>query len=124
MYINSFDERIERINWQPSAVPTRQMIDSVLAGRQPRQPRSAVLSLAGAVTGILIGTGLKGMFLPGVPWGLDAGLAGVIGGGLALAGLAASVTAALLAAVKGQRAPRLMQFSSMNLLMIVVLLLS
>lgn len=124
MYINSFDERLERISWQPSAVPTRQMIDSVLASRMPQQPRSAVLSLAAAVTGILIGTGLKGMFLPGVPWGPDAGLAGLIGGGLALAGLAVSVSAALLAAVKGQRAPRLMQFSSMNLLMIVVLLLS
>lgn len=124
MYINSFDERLERIAWQPSAVPTRQMIDSVLASRMPQQPRSAVLSLAAAVTGILIGTGLKGMFLPGVPWGPDAGLAGLIGGGLALAGLAVSVSAALLAAVKGQRAPRLMQFSSMNLLMIVVLLLS
>ncbi|AHD01017.1 hypothetical protein METH_10275 [Leisingera methylohalidivorans DSM 14336] len=124
MYINSFDERINRIDWQPSAVPTRQMIDSVLASRRPRQPRSAVLSLAGAIAGILIGTGLKGMALAGSPWGPETGLAGAIGGSLALTGLAASVSAALIAAAKGKEAPRLMQFASMNLLMIVVLLLS
>lgn len=124
MYTNSFDERINRIDWQPSAVPTRQMIDSVLASRLPRQPRSAVLSLVGAIVGILIGTGLKGMSLAGSPWGPETGLAGAIGGSLALAGLAASVTAALMAAAKGNEAPRLMQFASMNLLMIVVVLLS
>ncbi|WP_264213423.1 hypothetical protein [Leisingera thetidis] len=124
MFINSFDERIDRLHWQPSEVPTRQMIDSVLGSRLQRQPRSAALSLAGAVTGILIGFGLKGMVLPGSPWGPETGLAGAIGGSLALAGLAASVPAALMAAAKGNQAPRLMQFASMNLLMIVVVLLS
>lgn len=124
MYINSFDERLERIDWQPSAVPTRQMIDSVLASRLPLQPRSAVLSLAGAVTGILIGVGVKGMGIAGSAWGPETGLAGTIGGGLAQVGLAASVAAALLAAAKGSKAPRLMQFASINLLMISVLLLS
>lgn len=124
LYINSFDERIGRINWQPSPVPTRQMIDSVLAGRLPRQPRSAVSSLAGAVTGILIGVGLKGMMLPGSSWGPGTGLAGAVGGSLALAGLAGSVAAALFAAVRGSLAPKLLQFASLNLLMIAVLLLS
>lgn len=124
MYINSFDARIDRIDWRPSAVPTRQMIDSVLGSRLPRQPRSAVLSLAGAVMGIVIGVGLKGMVLPGSPWGPGTGLAGAIGGSLAMAGLAASVPAALYAAARSKQAPRLMQFTSMNLLMIVVLLLS
>ncbi|KIC39153.1 hypothetical protein [Leisingera sp. ANG-M7] len=124
MYINSFDERLERIDWQPSAVPTRHMIDSVLASRLPVQPRSAMLSLAGAVTGILIGVGLKGMTVADSPWGPDAGLAGLAGSGLAVAGLTVSVAAALLAAAKGSKAPRLMQFASINLLMISVLLLS
>lgn len=124
MYINSFDERIGRIDWRPSAAPTRQMIDNVLADRLPQQPRNAALSLAGAVTGILIGVGLKGMALPGSPWGPETGLAGAIGSSLALAGLAASLTAALVGALRSKQFPRLMQFASMNLLMIVVLLLS
>ncbi|UWQ48223.1 hypothetical protein [Leisingera caerulea] len=124
MYINSFEDRIDRIDWQPSAVPTRKMIDSMLGSRQPRQPRSAVLSLAGALTGLVIGVGLKGMVLPGSPWGPGTGLAGAAGGSLALAGLAVSVPAALFAAAKGKRAPRLMQFASMNLLMIMMVLWS
>lgn len=124
MYINGFDDRIGRVDWQPSAVPTRKVVDSVLGSRQPRQPRSAVLSLAGAVAGLVIGVGLKGMVLPGSPWGPGTGLAGAIGGSLALAGLAVSVPGALFAAVKGQQAPRLMQFASMNLLMIMMVLWS
>ncbi|KIC14294.1 hypothetical protein [Leisingera sp. ANG-Vp] len=124
MYIKSFDERIDGIDWQPSAVPTRQMIDSVLGSRLPRRPRSAALSLAGAISGIVVGVGLKGMVLPGSPWGPETGLTGAVGGSLALAGLALSVAAALYAAARGKQAPRLMQFASMNLLMIVVLLLS
>lgn len=124
MYINSFEDRIDRIDWQPSAVPTRKLIDSMVGSRKPRQPRSAVLSLAGAVTGLVIGIGLKGMVLPGSPWGPGTGLAGAAGGSLALAGLAISVAAALFAAAKGKRAPRLMQFASMNLLMIMMVLWS
>lgn len=124
MHIKSFDERIDGIQWQPSAVPTRHMIDSVLSSRLPRRPRSAALSLAGAVTGIVIGVGLKGMVLPGSPWGPGTGMAGAVGGTLALAGLALSVTIALYAAARNSQAPRLMQFASMNLLMTVVLLLS
>ncbi|WP_424977368.1 hypothetical protein [Leisingera sp. S232] len=124
MYINSFDERLERIDWEPSAVPTRQMIDSVLASRLQLQPRGAMLSLAGAVTGILIGVGLKGMMVPGSPWGPGTGLVGVAGSVLAQAGFAVSVVSALMATVKGCKAPRLMQFASINLLMIAVLLLS
>ncbi|KIC11234.1 hypothetical protein RA19_07755 [Leisingera sp. ANG-M1] len=124
MHIRSFDERIDGINWQPSVVPTRQMIDSVLGSRLPRKPRSAVLSLAGAVSGIAVGVGLKGMTLAGSPWGPGTGLTGALAGTLALTGLALSVAAAGYAAARGQEAPRLMQFASMNLLMIVVLLLS
>ncbi|MFY0310720.1 hypothetical protein ACFMBG_12585 [Leisingera sp. D0M16] len=124
MHINSFDDRLDRIGRQPSAVPTREMIDSVLGSRLTRRPRSAVLSLAGAVTGLVIGVALKGMVLPGSPWGPGTGLPGAIGGSLALAGLAASVAAALYVAVKASQAPRLMQFASINLLMIVMVLLS
>lgn len=124
MYINSFDDRLDRIGWQPGAVPTREMIDSVLSSRGTLRPRSAVLSLAGAVAGLLIGVGLKGMVLPGSPWGPGTGLPGAIGGSLALAGLAASVAAASYAAVKARQAPRLMQFASINLLMIMMVLLS
>ena len=107
-----------------SAVPTRQMIDSVLGSRLPLRPRSTALSLAGAVSGIVIGIGLKGMHLPGSPWGPGTGIVGVLGGSLALAALALSLAAALCAAARSTQAPRLMQFASMNLLMIVVLLLS
>lgn len=124
MYVNNFEDRVQRIEWRPTAVPTRAMIDSMLGARLPRHPRSAVLSLAAAIIGLLIGVGLKGMVLEGSAWGPGTGLAGIIGGGLALAGLALSVAAALAAAWQGRKAPRLMQFASMNLLMMVVLLLS
>lgn len=124
MFINSFEDRVERISWQPNAAPTRQMIDNMLEARRGRQPRSVVLSLAAALVGMLIGIGLKGMGLEGTAWGPGTGMAGVIGGSLSMAGLAMSVTAALAATWYGRRTPRLMQFASMNLLMIVVLLLS
>ncbi|MEY8802673.1 hypothetical protein AB9K35_20575 [Leisingera sp. XS_AS12] len=124
MYVNSFEERVHRIEWRPTAVPSRALIDNMLGARLPRRPRSAVLSLAAAITGLLIGVGLKGMTLEGSPWGPGTGFAGLIGGGLSLAGLALSVTAAIAAAWQGRKTPRLMQFASMNLLMIVVLLLS
>ena len=124
MYTKGFDERIDQISWKPGPVPTRQMVDSVLGSRMPYQPRSALLTFLGAVMGILIGVGLKGMVFSGVPWAAGAGWTGQAAGGLILSGLAVSVLLALCAAVRGNRSPNLMQFSSINLLMIAVLLLS
>ncbi|MFT6460162.1 MAG: hypothetical protein ACJARR_000550 [Pseudophaeobacter arcticus] len=121
----SFDDRLERIQWVPGAVPSQDVIDSVLGGQRGlAKARSVGATLLGAILGICIGFGLKGMTLVGSPWGPDTGLVGVIGGGLSLSGLAVSVTLAIYAALRSRRHPWLMQFASMNLLMIVVLLLS
>ncbi|MEP2715414.1 hypothetical protein [Pseudophaeobacter sp.] len=124
MTSRSFDDRLERIQWTPGAVPTHEVIDSVLGGRGMAQARSVGATLLGAILGILIGFGLKGMILPGSPWGPDTGLAGLIGGGLASLGLLVSIGMAVFAALRSRKHPWLMQFASMNLLMIVVLLLS
>jgi hypothetical protein len=120
----SFDDRLERIQWTPGAVPTQEVIDSVLGGRGLEKARSVGATLLGAILGILIGFGLKGMALVGAPWGPDTGLVGLIGGSLSVFGLVVSVAMALLAALRSRQHPWLMQFASMNLLMIVVLLLS
>lgn len=124
MSSRSFDDRLERIQWAPGVVPTHEVIDSVLGGRTLSKARSVGATLFGAILGILIGFGLKGMTLEGSPWGPDTGLAGLVGASLSVTGLVASVIMALFVALRSKQHPWLMQFASMNLLMIVVLLLS
>lgn len=124
MTSRSFDDRLERLQYAPGAVPSHQVIDGVLGGRGLAQARSVGATLFGAILGILIGFGLKGMMLEGSPWGPGTGLAGMIGGGLSLLGLAVSMALAIYVALRSKKHPWLMQFASMNLLMIVVLLLS
>lgn len=120
----SFDDRLDRLRWTPSAVPSREIVDSVLGARHKRRGRSVAATLAGAIVGILIGFGLIGMSFPQSPWGPGTGVTGLIFGMLSIAGLVVSVGLALFAAWRSSSHPRLMQFASMNLLMIVVLLLS
>ncbi|MDE4131611.1 hypothetical protein PXK00_00695 [Phaeobacter sp. QD34_3] len=124
MRAHSFEDRLDRIEWKPSAVPTREIVDSVLGAENRLRPRSVLSTLAGAILGILIGFGLLGMASQQSPWGPESGTPGLILGTLSLGGLVVSVGLALYAACRSQSHPRLMQFASMNLLMIVVLLLS
>lgn len=125
MTSRSFDDRLARIQWVPSAVPTQDVIDSVLGGQHGlAKARSVGATLLGAISGIFVGFGLKGMTLVGSPWGPDTGLAGLIGGSVSLIGLTLSVALAVYAALRSRRHPWLMQYASMGLLMIVVLLLS
>lgn len=124
MASRSFDDRLERIQWAPGVVPTHEVIDSVLGGQTLSKARSVGATLFGAIMGILIGFGLVGMTLEGAPWGPGTGLVGLIGGSLSLAGLVISVALALFVVLRSKQHPWLMQFASMNLLMIVVLLLS
>lgn len=125
MTSRSFDDRLERIQWTPGAVPSQDVIDSVLGGQRGlAKARSVGATLLGAISGICIGFGVKGMTLLGSPWGPDTGLAGMVGGGLSLTALAVSMALAIYVALRSRRHPWLMQFASMNLLMIVVLLLS
>ncbi|MFW8634544.1 hypothetical protein [Cribrihabitans pelagius] len=128
MQSRNFDQRLARIGWQPGPVPSREIIDRLTGSARPGPgagpARSAAVSLAGAIAGLLTGVGLKGMVLPDSPWGPGTGLAGAAGGSLALAGLTVSLMMALYAGVRSRRHPKLMQFASMNLLMVVVLLLS
>ena len=66
----SFDDRLERIQWVPGAVPSQEVIDSVLGGRRGlAKARSVGATLMGAISGICIGFGIKGMTLVGSPWG-------------------------------------------------------
>jgi len=120
----SFDERLDRLQWQPSAVPTREIVDGILGAGPTVNLRGALLSLFGAVLGILIGVGLKGMVMPGTPWGPDSGLIGALVGTLSLAGFGLALPLAALGALWHQRKPWLLPLSAMNLLMIVVILLS
>lgn len=124
MITKSFDERLDRMRWQPTAVPTREIVDGILGERPAVDLRGVGLTLLGAVLGILIGVGLKGMVMPGTLWGPNTGLLGVLIGTMCLAGLALSVPMAALGAVWHLRRPWLLPLSAMNLLMIVVILLS
>ncbi|MEP1329906.1 hypothetical protein [Pseudophaeobacter sp.] len=124
MTSRSFDDRLDRIQWTPGVVPSQEVIDSVLGGRALSKARSVGATLLGAILGILIGFGLVGMTLEGSPWGPGTGVIGAIGGLLSLIGLVVSVVLAVFVALRSKRHPWLMQFASMNLLMIVVLLLS
>lgn len=124
MTAKTFDERLDRMRWQPNSVPTREIVDSVLGQRPAVNMRSAVVSLAGAILGILIGVALKGMVVPGTPWGPETGVTGALVGGLAIFGLCASLPLAAFGVKYRRSHPWMMQFSAMNLLIIVVLLLS
>lgn len=124
MSTKSFDERLDRMHWQPTSVPTREIVDGILGERSAGDLRGAGLSLAGAILGILIGVGLKGMVMPGTLWGPESGLIGLLVGTLCIAGFSASLPMAALGALWHQRKPWLLPLSAMNLLMIVVILLS
>ncbi|WP_293573539.1 hypothetical protein [Phaeobacter sp.] len=124
MPLNRFDQRLTQMQWQPQAGPSPQIVDSVMATRGPIVIRGVESTLAGAILGILIGVGLKGIITPGAPWGPETGLTGLLVGGAALGGAAGSLILAGLAILRHREKPRLMQFASMNLLMIVMLLLS
>lgn len=124
MIAKSFDERLDRLQWQPSAVPTREVVDGILGAGPTVNLKGALLSLFGAILGILIGVGLKGMVMPGTPWGPDSGLIGALVGTLSLAGFGLALPLAALGALWHQRKPWLLPLSAMNLLMIVVILLS
>lgn len=124
MNSRSFDDRLDRIQWAPGVVPTQEVVDSVLGGSALGKARSVGATLSGAIFGILVGFGLKGMTLPDSPWGPETGVPGLVGGTLSLGGLAVSVLLALFVVMRGKQHPWLMQFASMNLLMIVVLLLA
>ncbi|MCD9146799.1 hypothetical protein [Pseudophaeobacter flagellatus] len=124
MTSRSFEDRLERIQWVPGVVPTHDMIDSVLGGRGLAKARSVGATLFGAILGIMIGFGVKGITLAESPWGPDTGFPGLVGGGLSLAAMGVSIVLGLYVVLRSRRYPWLMQFSSMNLLMIVVLLLS
>ncbi|APG46831.1 hypothetical protein [Phaeobacter porticola] len=122
--IKRFDERLAQMQWQPQAGPSPQIVDSVMAERPSLAIRGVEYTLAGAILGILIGVGLKGIYTPSSPWGPGTGTMGLAIGSAALAGAGLSLVAAVVAALRYRQMPRLMQFSSMNLLIIVMLLLS
>lgn len=124
MVSRSFDQRLDHIQWTPDATPTVEIVDSILGAREMANARSAGATLLGALVGIVIGLGLKGMSLPGSPWGPETGVVGAVVGAIILGGLAVSVLTAIYSAIRVRYLPKVMQFSSFNLLMIVVLLLS
>lgn len=126
MAIQSFDQRLDRLEWTPTAQPTQEIVDRVLGGAKQRRvaPRNVGATLLGAICGILIGFALLGMQMPGSLWGPDTGLSGLIIGTAAFAALIFAVVLACVAAYFGRARPALMQFASMQLLMIVVLLLA
>ncbi|WIY24601.1 hypothetical protein [Parasedimentitalea psychrophila] len=124
MIAKSFNQRLDRMQWHPTAVPTREIVDGILGQRPAVDLRGVGLTLLGAILGILIGVGLKGMVMPGTLWGPSSGLLGVLVGTMCIAGFVLSLPMAALGAVWHQRRPWLLPVSAMNLLMIVVILLS
>lgn len=86
MSYKRFDERLTQMQWQPQAGPSPQIVDSVIAERHPITIRGVEFTLAGAILGILIGVGLKGIYTPGAPWGPESGLTGLLVGGAAIGG--------------------------------------
>ena len=124
MIINRFNDRLDRLQWEPSAVPSREIVDGILGERLIIDLRGVGLTLLGAIFGILIGVGLKGMAMPGTSWGPNSGLLGAVVGTMCMAWFVLSVPMAALGAVWHQRRPWLLSVSAMNLLMIVVVLLS
>ena len=124
MTTKSFDKRLDRIQWQPSAVPTSELVDSILGDKPAGGLRGAEVSLFGAIFGILVGVGTKGFLVQEGLWSPEMGQIGVLFGILVLLVVLASPVLAVIGAITYKRRPKLMRFASMNLLMIVAVLLS
>ncbi len=123
MTARSFDQRLNQMHWQPTAVPTQKIVDDVLA-RPASVPLRVEWTVAGVVLGMLIGFGLKGTIAPDAPFGAHADTLGYVVGALSLLAAAASTSVTILAIPLRKKLPQLMQFSLCNLLMIIVLLAS
>ncbi|MBT8156040.1 hypothetical protein KMP13_19685 [Epibacterium ulvae] len=123
MTARSFDQRLNQMHWQPTAIPSQKIVDDVLARRASVSLRVEWI-VAGMVLGMLIGFGLKGTIAPDAPFGAHADTLGYVVGALCLLAAAASASLAILAIPLHKKLPQVSQFSLSNLLMIMVLLVS
>ncbi|TNJ41652.1 hypothetical protein [Phaeobacter sp. B1627] len=120
----TFQGQVDRMSWVPGAQPRPELVDAILSHHGKATPQREIApTLMGVVMGALIGVLLKGMALPGVPWGPETGLIGLLVGSVALLGFGASVAAAGLAIVIGRRHPHLLQWASVNLLTVLIVVL-
>ena len=121
----TFQGQVDRMSWVPGAEPRPELVEAILSHHgQAAQRREIGPTLMAVAMGALIGLLLKGMALPGVAWGPETGVIGAVVGSVALLGFGASVAAAGLAFVIGRRHPLLLQWASVNLLTLVVVLLA
>lgn len=111
-----FEAQVARLDWQPGARPRAELVDSVLQHHGRDSAREIAPAVWGVLVGALIGLLLKGMSLESAAWGPGSGLLGLGIGAVALSGLLASIFVAAKAARLGRKAPRLLQFASINLL--------
>ncbi len=123
MSVRHFEHRLNRMEWQPSAEPSAQIVADVL-GHSKMQPQWVEWAIAGTVLGILIGFGIKGTVMPGGPFGAHADLLGYIIGAISLLAGAGSVAFLAITVALRNQVPQLFRFSLFNMLMIMVLMLS
>lgn len=119
----NIDQRLNQMHWQPSAIPSQQVVDDVLRGYPSEQLRGEWIA-AGLVLGVLIGFGIKGTTVTGGPFGPHADTFGYIFGAFCLLAGAASVSLTAISVSLHKRVPHLMRFSLFNMLMIMVILIS
>lgn len=114
MYAKSFEDRLDRLNWKPGAVPTHELIDSLL--RSPAPAQGSAATIAGGICGILAGLGARWLQAGGLETAAAQGTAGIIAALLLLLAACAAPVLALAGAVLHRRFPKLLQFSGLYLL--------
>ncbi|KUP92489.1 hypothetical protein [Tritonibacter horizontis] len=119
----TFEGQVARMGWVPGAEPRPELVEAILRHHgKPVALRDITPTVLGVCVGALIGLLIKGLALATLPWGADGGWLGMLAGLMALLGGLMSVAGAVFAAMVSRRHPVLMQFASVNLLTLLIVI--
>ncbi len=121
MTTSSFDDRLNRIQWDPSPVPSQVIVDGIMESHK-RGVAATELSLLGVLLGCVIGLLFKGSWL--VEDALFSQDLGVVLGAFSLCAIVASVGGVVANIWRTRTLPAMTAFSTLNVLTIVIVLCS
>ncbi len=122
MYARSFEERLDRLQWQPDSTPTREIVESMLPASSDGSHIRA--SLLGGICGTATGLAVKAAQLGAYPFGDAEGPVALLVMLVIYLAFAAAPVLAIAGALLHKRVPGLLPFAGINLLVIAAALLS
>lgn len=122
MYAKSFEDRLDQLQREPGAVPTQELVDSIVGARRPAAGVLPVL--AGGLCGTVTGLAMKCLMMGGAGLYAEGSLASAVVAAAVPPAFLASCVLAITAGFMHRRRPKLLQFAAMNLLVIAAAILS